>query len=85
MIVELQPDVDWNKGRAVLWLLDQMGAGYWDFLVSSRPADGDHATWVRSGDLRYREDIVDGLDAAPQAFIGLLEGRNFGGDLDRKT
>jgi NADPH-dependent curcumin reductase len=34
--------------------------------------------WVRSGDLRYREDIVDGLDAAPQAFIGLLEGRNFG-------
>ena len=34
--------------------------------------------WVRSGDLRYREDIVDGLDAAPRAFIGLLEGRNFG-------
>jgi len=26
MIVELQPDVDWNKGRAVLWLLEQMGA-----------------------------------------------------------
>jgi len=34
--------------------------------------------WVRNGELRYREDIVDGLDAAPQAFIGLLEGRNFG-------
>jgi NADPH-dependent curcumin reductase CurA len=34
--------------------------------------------WLRSGDLRYREDIVDGLDAAPQAFIGLLAGRNFG-------
>jgi NADPH-dependent curcumin reductase CurA len=34
--------------------------------------------WVRNGDLRYREDVVDGLDAAPQAFIGLLEGRNFG-------
>jgi NADPH-dependent curcumin reductase len=34
--------------------------------------------WVRSGDLRYREDIVDGLDVAPQAFIGLLQGRNFG-------
>jgi trehalose 6-phosphate phosphatase len=26
MIVELQPDVAWNKGRAVLWLLEQMGA-----------------------------------------------------------
>ena len=36
------------------------------------------APWVRSGELRYREDIVDGLDAAPQAFIGMLEGKNFG-------
>jgi NADPH-dependent curcumin reductase CurA len=33
---------------------------------------------VRSGELRYREDIVSGLDRAPEAFIGLLEGRNFG-------
>lgn len=34
--------------------------------------------WVRSGAVRYREDIVDGLAAAPEAMIGLLEGRNFG-------
>jgi NADPH-dependent curcumin reductase CurA len=33
---------------------------------------------VRSGALRYREDVVDGLEAAPEAFIGLLKGRNFG-------
>jgi NADPH-dependent curcumin reductase CurA len=33
---------------------------------------------VRSARLKYREDITDGLDAAPEAFIGLLEGRNFG-------
>ena len=26
----------------------------------------------------YREDIVDGLERAPGAFIGMLEGRNFG-------
>ncbi|WP_420748952.1 NADP-dependent oxidoreductase [Rhodococcus sp. O3] len=38
----------------------------------------DASEWVRSGRLRYREDIVDGLDAAPEAFIGLLEGKNFG-------
>jgi NADPH-dependent curcumin reductase CurA len=36
------------------------------------------SAWLRRGDLRYREDIVEGLDSAPQAFIGLLEGRNFG-------
>ena len=38
----------------------------------------DCAGWLQSGDLLYREDIVDGLDAAPAAFAGLLEGRNFG-------
>jgi NADPH-dependent curcumin reductase len=36
------------------------------------------APLVRSGALRYREDIVDGLDNAPTAFIGLLQGGNFG-------
>jgi NADPH-dependent curcumin reductase CurA len=34
--------------------------------------------WMRDGKLRYREDIVEGLRAAPAAFIGLLEGKNFG-------
>ncbi len=33
---------------------------------------------LREGRIRYREDIVDGLDNAPEAFIGMLEGRNFG-------
>jgi len=28
--------------------------------------------------MKYREDIVDGLDNAPEAFIGLLQGKNFG-------
>ncbi len=34
--------------------------------------------WIRDGRLRYREDIVEGLDNAPTAFIDLLQGRNFG-------
>jgi glutathione S-transferase len=33
---------------------------------------------VRPGDIRYREDIVDGIEKAPEAFIGMLAGRNFG-------
>src|SRR5712671_1729563 len=36
------------------------------------------APLLRSGELKYREDIVEGLDRAPEAFIGLLQGRNFG-------
>ena len=34
--------------------------------------------WVREGRVRYREDIVEGLENAPRAFIGLLRGENFG-------
>ena len=33
---------------------------------------------VTDGSIRYREDIVDGLEKAPEAFIGMLEGHNFG-------
>jgi NADPH-dependent curcumin reductase CurA len=36
------------------------------------------APLVKNGQLKYREDIVDGLDHAPDAFIGLLQGKNFG-------
>jgi NADPH-dependent curcumin reductase len=38
----------------------------------------DMTGWVRDGSVRYREDIVDGLEQAPEAFRGLLAGRNFG-------
>lgn len=34
--------------------------------------------WVRDGRVTLREDRVDGLENAPTAFIGLLQGRNFG-------
>jgi NADPH-dependent curcumin reductase CurA len=34
--------------------------------------------WVIDGSLKYREDIVEGLENAPGALIGLLSGRNFG-------
>lgn len=33
---------------------------------------------IADGRIRYREDIVDGLENAPEAFTGMLEGRNFG-------
>ena len=36
---------------------------------------------VAGGRLKYRETVAHGLDAAPEAFIGLLKGRNFGKQL----
>ena len=47
--------------------------------VEQRPAFyQDMAGWIASGKVRYKEDIVDGLHNAPNAFLGLLQGRNFG-------
>jgi NADPH-dependent curcumin reductase CurA len=36
------------------------------------------AGWRREGQIKYREDVVQGLEAAPAALIGLLQGQNRG-------
>jgi NADPH-dependent curcumin reductase len=38
---------------------------------------------LKDGTIRHREDVVDGLENAPRAFIGMLEGRNFGKSIVR--
>lgn len=43
----------------------------------------DMSAWVADGSVRYREDVVEGLETAPEAFRGLLTGRNFGKQLVR--
>ena len=35
-------------------------------------------SWLREGRIRYREDVIDGLENAPRGLIGLLRGDNFG-------
>lgn len=36
------------------------------------------SVWYAEGKIQYREQLVQGLENAPEAFIGLLEGKNFG-------
>ncbi|MDD2885887.1 MAG: zinc-binding alcohol dehydrogenase [Rhodocyclaceae bacterium] len=36
------------------------------------------SAWLADGKIKFREDIVTSLEAAPEAFIGLLKGKNFG-------
>jgi NADPH-dependent curcumin reductase len=50
---------------------DDFGAQFPTFFA----AMGD---WLASGEMQVREDTVVGLENAPEAFIGLLQGRNFG-------
>ena len=53
------------------------------FIVSDRwdrfpDFQRDMGAWIRNGEVKYREDFVDGLENAPEAFMGLLKGKNFG-------
>ena len=36
------------------------------------------STWLQEGKIKYRENLVDGLENSVESFIGLLEGKNFG-------
>lgn len=38
----------------------------------------DMTDWVASGKVQHTEDITEGLDRAPEAFVGMLRGQNFG-------
>ncbi len=54
-----------------------------DFYHRYEEAVGRLAGWVREGRLNYREDVLDGLDAAPGAIAGLYRGENLGKRLIR--
>lgn len=49
-----------------------------DFAAQADDFRRDVAAWLKSGQIKYKEDVVAGLENAPQAFIGLLKGKNFG-------
>ncbi len=49
-----------------------------DFAAQAPAFERNVGEWLRQGKIKYREDVVDGLEKAPEAFIGLLKGRNFG-------
>ncbi len=53
------------------------------FIVSDHAAEMDGfdkevPAAVKAGKIKYREDVVKGIENAPEAFIGLLRGKNFG-------
>ncbi len=70
--------------RAVLTKrLSIRGFIVWDFADQEDEFRDTVSGWIRDGRIEYREDIVDGLENAPRAFQGLLEGKNFGKQIVR--
>ena len=56
-----------------------VGEWHEEWLDASRTLAG----WIDSGQLKYRETIAEGIESAPEAFRGLLAGKNFGKQLVR--
>lgn len=50
----------------------------WDFQAQAGDFYREASGWVREGRIKYREDVVNGLENAPEAFMGMLKGKNFG-------
>ena len=49
-----------------------------DHYQRMRAFQQDMSGWLREGRVRYREQLIDGLENAPRGLIGLLQGENFG-------
>jgi NADPH-dependent curcumin reductase CurA len=73
-----RPEPTFRPGLLIVYRARMEG-----FLVSDYAHRFDEAAtrlarWVASGQLKWREDVTDGLENAPSAFIGMLNGANRG-------
>jgi hypothetical protein len=76
------------RGPRLLWHLivkQARAEGFLIFSYTARFREGQQpmAQWIKEGKIKYHESIVDGLEHAPQAFIGLFHGANLGKQLVR--
>ena len=65
--------------RAVLTKrLTLRGFIVWDFAAQGEEFKRTVGGWLREGRIKHREHVVEGLENAPDAFMGMLKGENFG-------
>jgi len=72
-----------SMGPRILRYLHSTRSRIQGFTVNQYPAQFEDgraqlARWVKSGEIKYKEDIIEGFENCPKAFIGQLGGANFG-------
>jgi len=67
----------------VLIVKQARAEGFLVFQFADRFEEGlrQMARWLKEGKLKYRENIIEGIENAPRAFIGMLKGDNIGKQL----
>jgi NADPH-dependent curcumin reductase CurA len=66
-----EPRLESRKRERRSNIFDDYGSRYDEFIKQM-------SEWFGAGKIKYLEDVVPGLEQAPEAFMGLLEGKNFG-------
>jgi NADPH-dependent curcumin reductase CurA len=78
-----RPEPTVNPAMLIVFRAKMQGFLVTDYAARFNEAIPRLARWVMNGDIRYRETVTDGLENAPRAFIGMLNGENRGKALVR--
>ena len=73
-----RPEPTFHPGLLIVFRARMEGFLVTDFAHRYEEAAMRLAGWVADGSIRYREDVTEGLENAPRAFIGMLRGENRG-------
>jgi NADPH-dependent curcumin reductase CurA len=73
-----RPEPTFHPGLLIVYRARMQGFLVSDYVHRFGEAIPKLARWVVNGDIRYREHVTEGLENAPQAFIGMLNGENRG-------
>ena len=75
---EPEPRPTFQPGMLIVFRARMEGFLVSDYASQFAEAAERLARWVGRGELRWREDVTEGLENAPHAFIGMLSGKNRG-------
>jgi NADPH-dependent curcumin reductase CurA len=73
-----RPEPTFHPGLLIVYRARMQGFLVTDYVHRFGEAIPRLARWVMSGEIRYRETVTEGLENAPRAFIGMLNGENRG-------
>jgi NADPH-dependent curcumin reductase CurA len=73
-----RPEATFHPGLLIMFRARMEGFLVFDYAHRYDEAARKLAHWVANGDIRWREDVTAGLENAPSAFIGMLNGENQG-------
>jgi NADPH-dependent curcumin reductase CurA len=78
-----RPEPTFHPGMLIVFRARMQGFLVSDYIHRFEEAAPRLIRWVAEGKIRYTEDVTEGLENAPRAFIGMLNGENRGKTLVR--